>query len=182
MPRVLRKFGLTAHLAFSLGWFGAVACFLALSIAGVTSRDADTMRAAYLAMAIIGWFVIVPFSFGSLASGVAQALATPWGLFQHYWIVLKGVVALVATALLLAHMQPTTRLAETALQGAPDAGLQIRLLANAAAATFVLLVAIMLGVFKPKGRIGEDVPRWLKAMTLPAVALVAAFGLLHRLV
>ena len=182
MRAEIRRAALTAHVSFSVGWFGAVACFLALAIAGATSRDPDTMKAAYVAMAIIGWFVIVPLGVGSLASGIVQALGTPWGLFRHYWIVLKAVIALAATALLLAHMQPTTKLAETTLQSSPDPGLQIRLLANATAATFVLLVAVALGVFKPKGRLGEDIPRWLKAMALPAVALVAAFGVLHRIV
>ena len=38
-PRV-RKWALTAHIAFSVGWLGAVAGFLVLSIAGLTSRDA----------------------------------------------------------------------------------------------------------------------------------------------
>lgn len=182
MTAGLRKGALTLHVTFSVGWLGALLAFLALAILGVTSRETHTMKAAYVAMAVTGWFVIVPLSFGSLASGIVQALGTPWGLFRHYWILLKAVIALAATALLLAHMQPTTRLAEEALRGAPDPALQVRLVANAVAATFVLLVAVALGVFKPKGRIGEDVPRWLKLMALPAAALVAAFGVLHRLV
>jgi hypothetical protein len=39
---------LTAHIAASVGWLGAVAGFLALSIAGLTSQDVQTVRAAYL--------------------------------------------------------------------------------------------------------------------------------------
>ena len=60
-PR-LRKFGLTAHVMFSVGWLGAVAAYLALAIAGLTSQDAQMVRAAYLAMKLIGWSVIVPLS------------------------------------------------------------------------------------------------------------------------
>jgi hypothetical protein len=45
-----RKFALTAHVTFSVGWLGAVAGFLALACAGLTSYDAQTQRAAYLAM------------------------------------------------------------------------------------------------------------------------------------
>ena len=59
----LRKFALTAHVTSSIGWFGAVAAFLALAIAGLTSQDAQIVRAAYLAMELTTWFVIVPLAF-----------------------------------------------------------------------------------------------------------------------
>ena len=48
-PR-LYKFALTAHVTSSIGWFGAVAAFLALSIAGMIGQDTQLVRAAYLAM------------------------------------------------------------------------------------------------------------------------------------
>ena len=55
-----RKFALTAHVSSSVGWLGAVAAFLVLSIAGLTSHDAETVRAAYVAMNLVGQFMIVP--------------------------------------------------------------------------------------------------------------------------
>ena len=61
-PR-LRKFALTAHVTFSVGWLGTVAAFLALAVAGMTSQDAQLMKAAYLAMELTTWFVIVPLAF-----------------------------------------------------------------------------------------------------------------------
>jgi hypothetical protein len=82
-PR-LRKLGITAHVAFSGGWLGADAGFLVLAIAGLASQDAQNVRSAYVAMDMIGWFIIVPFSFVALLTGFALALATPWGLFRHY--------------------------------------------------------------------------------------------------
>ena len=39
MTPLLRKFVLTAHITFAVGWLGAVAGFLALAIAGLTSQD-----------------------------------------------------------------------------------------------------------------------------------------------
>jgi len=84
-PR-LRKFAFTAHITISIGWLGAVVAYLALAIAGLTSQDAQTVRAAYLSMELIGWFVIVPFSLVALFSGLVQSLGTQWGLFRHYWI------------------------------------------------------------------------------------------------
>src|SRR5882762_9473464 len=101
-PR-LRRIGLTAHIVTSVGWLGAVGAFLALSIAGVTSHDADTVRSAYLSMNLIGEFVIVPMSFAALATGLVQALGTEWGLLRYTWVLLKFVLTVGATVLLLLH-------------------------------------------------------------------------------
>src|SRR6266705_857178 len=80
MTPSLRKFALTAHVTSSIGWFGAVAAFLALAIAGLFSQDRELVRAAYLVMGLTTWFVIVPFAFVSLGSGVVSSLFTRWGL------------------------------------------------------------------------------------------------------
>lgn len=74
-PR-LSKFVLTMHITTSVGWLGAVAAFLVLSIAGVTSHDAEVVRGAYLSMNLIGLYMIVPLSFAALLTGVVQSLAT----------------------------------------------------------------------------------------------------------
>jgi hypothetical protein len=80
----IRKLLLTAHITLSVGWFGAVAAFLALAIVGLTSRDAEMVRIAYAAMELTARFVIVPLAFASLLSGIVQSMGTPWGLFRHY--------------------------------------------------------------------------------------------------
>ena len=80
-PR-LRKLALTAHVTSSVGWLGAVAGFMAVSIAGLTSQDAQVVRAAYLAMELTSWFVIVPLAVAALLTGIVQSLGTPWGLFR----------------------------------------------------------------------------------------------------
>lgn len=53
-----------------------------------------------------GWCVIVPLCFASVVTGLIQALGAPWGLFRHYWIVAKLGIAILATIVLLVHMQP----------------------------------------------------------------------------
>ena len=97
----LRKLTITAHVTFSVGWLGAAAAFLVLSIAGLTSHDADVVRGAYLSMDLISWFVIIPMCFGALATGLLQALGTPWGLFRYYWILVKFGLAIFVTIALL---------------------------------------------------------------------------------
>ncbi|WP_207921984.1 DUF2269 domain-containing protein [Saccharopolyspora terrae] len=154
MPPGVRKVALTAHVAFSVGWLGAVGAFLALAIAGLSSGDAELTRAAYLAMELTGWYVLVPLSVASLITGLVQALGTSWGSFRHYWVLLKLLITVLATAVLLVHMRPVSHLAdlaaESGLTGAHTAT-QIQVLADAGAAGVVLLVAIGLSVFKPRG-------------------------------
>jgi hypothetical protein len=153
-PR-LRKFALTAHVTSSVGWFGAVASFLVLALAGLNSQNAEMVRATYLAMELVGWFVIVPLSLASLPTGLVMSLGTEWGLFRHYWVLAKLFITIVATILLLVHMQPVGHLArvvaETTLASGELAGLRIQLVADAVAALLVLLVATTLSVYKPKG-------------------------------
>ncbi len=89
MTTRITKLVLTSHITFSVGWLGAVAVFLALAITGLTSQNIQLARSAYMAMEMSAWFVIVPFCLASLFTGLIQALGTKWGLFKHYWIVVK---------------------------------------------------------------------------------------------
>lgn len=156
MPPRLRKLALTAHVTASVGWLGAVAGFLVLAIAGLGSRDLQTVRAAYISMELIGWFAIVPLSLASLLTGAIQALGTVWGLFRHYWVLAKLLITVVASFLLIVHMQPVSLMADraagTSLSFADPDGLKVQLLADAGAAVAVLLVAVVLSVYKPQGR------------------------------
>jgi hypothetical protein len=155
MTAALRKFALTTHITSSIGWLGSVAAFLALAIAGLSSTDSQTVRAAYVAMHVTTWFVIVPFCLASLFTGLVEALGTPWGLFRHYWVVTKLVLTLLATIILLLHTQPIDRLAEvaaqTVLSNVDFRQLRLQLVGDASAALFVLLATTTLSVYKPWG-------------------------------
>lgn len=153
-PR-LRKLTLTAHVTSSVGWLGAVAVFLVLAIVGLAGDDAQTVRGAYLAMEPIGWFVLVPLSFASLLTGLFQSLGTTWGLFRHYWVLFKLLINVVATVLLLVHMQVVGHVADAAAEASLSSdelfGMRVQLLADAGAALVVLVAAVVLSVYKPRG-------------------------------
>ncbi len=154
-PR-LRKFALTAHVTSSVGWLGAVAAFLALSIVGLTSQDAQTVRAAYLAMDLTAWLVILPLSLASLLTGLVQSLGTAWGLFRHYWVLFKLLINVFATVVLLMYMQTLDYFAGVAADSTLPAG-DLRVLRDpssvlhASLALMLLLVATTLAVYKPRG-------------------------------
>ena len=68
----VRKFALTAHVTSSVGLLGSIAAFLALAVAGLSGQDAQTVRAAYLALELIARFVIVRLALASLLTGLSS--------------------------------------------------------------------------------------------------------------
>jgi hypothetical protein len=151
----VRKFVRTGHIIFTVGWLGAVAGFLTLAIVGLNSRDTQLVSASYLAMDLITRFVIVPLSLiPLLITGPILSFGTPWGLFRHYWIIVKLVINFLSTAILLIHIRPISYMARVAAEGkisAADRHVQIQLVAAATAGLLALLVATGLAVFKPRG-------------------------------
>jgi hypothetical protein len=152
MTPSLRKFALTAHLVVSLGWIGAVVAYLALGISAVTSQDAPTIRAAWIAMELTGWFVIVPSAVATVLTGLVMALGTPWGLFRHYWALITLVLTILATAVLLLHLPTVTSLADQArsVDDAHLGGLEGDLF-HPGLGLVVLVVITALNVYKPRG-------------------------------
>jgi len=114
MIPALRKFVLTTHITFSVGWLGAV-----------------------------------------IATGLIQALATPWGLFRHYWIVTKLLLTTVATIILLKHMPTVSRTAGLMIQDqSSSSGLGVlptQLVIHAAGGLLVLCVITIISMYKPWG-------------------------------
>ena len=148
----LRKFVLTAHVTSSVGWLGAVVAYLALAVGALTLQDAQTVRGAWIAMELTGWFVIVPLALASLLVGVVNALGTPWGLFRHYWVLFKFLLTVFATIILLLHMPTVSYFAGVAAEtdSVSLGGLRGELL-HAGGGLLVLLVNTTLSVYKPRG-------------------------------
>ncbi len=152
MPPGLRKLALTAHLTASVGWIGAVVAYLALGVAAVTSREAQTVRAAWVAMEVIGWSVVVPLALTALLTGLVMSLGTPWGVFRHYWVLISLVLTVLAAAVLLLHMPEVSSLANKVREadGADLGGLGGDLV-HAGGGLLILLVITALNVYKPRG-------------------------------
>jgi hypothetical protein len=150
----LRKFALAAHLALSVGWIGAVAAYLALDIATATSGNAQTLRAAYLAMEWIARSVIVPLAFASLLTGLVMSLGTNWGLFRHYWVLISLLLTSIATAVLMVETQTIAHLAEVAAdptKSIDDLRALGSTLIHSVGGMVVLLLILVLNVLKPRG-------------------------------
>jgi hypothetical protein len=155
LPPAGRRAALTAHVASSLGWFGAVVVFLVLAVAGLRSRDQQTVQAAYLAMDLSIRFAIVPLAFACLLTGLISSLGTPWGLVRHYRVLVKFALIVVATVVLLLQLAPVGYLARTAGGTGVASGhlteARLSLIVHATGGLLVLLGATVLAVYKPRG-------------------------------
>lgn len=158
MSPSLRKLNLTAHVTTSVGWLGAVAGFLVLSIAGLSSSDTETVRGAYLTMNLLGQYLIVPLSLAALGTGLLQSLGTHWGLFRYRWVLTKFILTTLATVILLLHQFTAVAGAAKRVSGSASGtlpkigGLGVQLVTDAALAVLVLLMITALSVYKPWGR------------------------------
>jgi hypothetical protein len=153
MAPALRRITFTTHITSSVGWVGAAMAFLALAVIGVTSDDERTVRGAYLVMAPAAWFVLVPLAHASLLSGIALSLGTTWGLFRHYWVVLKLGITAFATVILLIYMGTFRQMAGVAADPVVDLAVvrNASPIVHAILALILLLAATVLGVYKPFG-------------------------------
>lgn len=166
MSAGVRKFALASHLTFAVGWIGAVVAYLALGVAAETSQDGQTVRGAWTAMELTGWYVIVPLAVASLLTGLLMALGTGWGLFRHYWVLFSLVLTIFATVILLLHMPTVSSMADVA-QEAEGARLDEvgGDLLHPGIGLVVLLMIQVLNVYKPRGvtRYGQRKHRELRA-------------------
>ena len=186
----LRRFTFTAHVTSSVGWIGAIFVFLTLALIGMTSEDERTVRGAYLVMAPAAWFVLVPLAHASLVSGIVLSLGTAWGLFRHYWVVLKLLITAFSTVILLIYMGTFRQMAQVAADPVVDlaAVRNASPIVHAILAIVVLLAATVLGIYKPLGMTAygrnkqdEQPTRWTYLFGIAAIGIVLLFVLLHFL-
>src|SRR5258708_33268740 len=134
----LRSLTLTVDVIVSVGWAGAVAAFLARTVAGLVSPDIQLVRASYLAMDLTYRIVVIPLGLASLGTGLVSSLATEWGLLRHYWVLAKLVLSIPAAILMLVHVHPVCPMAPpplpTLLSSDDLSGLRIQVVLYAGAA------------------------------------------------
>jgi hypothetical protein len=149
----VRRVALTAHITASVGWVGAALVFLAVAALGLTSREALVVRGAYMVMEPAAWLVLLPLAVASLLTGIVVSLGTPWGLFRHYWVVLKLLITVFSTGVLLIYMQTFREMAGVAAD--PRIALaQVRNpspMLHAILALVLLITATVLAIYKPLG-------------------------------
>ncbi len=146
----VRKALVSAHVATSVGWLGAVAAYVVLDITTAVSADADLVRSSYAAMRLVARNAIAPLAVASVLIGTVTALSTPWGLVRHYWVLAKLAITLIATGVLLLELSTIDRLA-VAARAAADPRVLPSTLPHSVGGLVVLLIALLLSTYKPRG-------------------------------
>lgn len=145
----VRRLALTVHVVVSVAFPGAVLSFLALALLALVA-DPATAHIAYVAMDRVTVLVIVPLCLATLVTGVVSSLGTPWGLLRYWWVVVKLAGTVVATAVLVMHLQPIAMMAAAPL-GADMGKTPAQLAVAAGAALGALVFMTALSVYKPRG-------------------------------
>lgn len=126
--------------------------YLVLGIAAAVSDEPQTIRAAWIAMELTGWVVIVPLAILAFHTGLLMSLGTVWGLVRHYWVLFAFALTTVALAVLLLHLPSVTATADTARTAADATVLQLGGdVLHPALGLLVLVVVAVLNLYKPRG-------------------------------
>ena len=152
---------LLTHLVSGLGWLGIEVVFLVLAVIGLTSDDPATVGACYQALGLFVMPTLLPAGLISLASGIVLGMGSKYGLLRYWWVAIKLVLNVILTALALVALPP--RMGEAAELGrglgSGELGLdaidrlQIDLMFPPTVSITALMLASVLAVYKPWGRL-----------------------------
>jgi hypothetical protein len=152
-----RNLLLSLHIAASVATLDVD---LVLSILGAAGLAGVAPLTVYPAASLVGTWLAAPLALATLATGLALAFVTPWRLFAHRWVTIKLAIVLALTSALLFLLLPALAVTAAAVgyPGAalPAAAVRLPLAVAQAAASVLLVVAILLAVFKPGSK---PVPR-----------------------
>jgi hypothetical protein len=154
-----RKGVLVAHIASAGAWIGIDVVMGVLVFTALLAENVDTRALCYRALELFAVWPLITTGLLCLASGLVLGLGTKWGLIRYWWVTTKLALNVLLVALVPVALWP--EVIEKAEQGR-------RFMAGEAASLAVgdlvfppivsptlLLVAFVLAVFKPWGRIRE---------------------------
>src|SRR3954470_7808453 len=144
-----RKLLLTTHIGSSVGLLGTDATVVLLAVAGARGYDPAVV---YPAAQLIGSLLLVPAALLSLLTGVLLGGLTPWGLFRHWWVVVKLTLTAAGAVLAFVVLTPTL----SGLAGAPASiplAQRLELVRDSGAASGVPVGTPALAVYQPVGRV-----------------------------
>jgi hypothetical protein len=152
-----RKGVLVVHIVSAGAWLGIDVVLGLLVFTSIGTADPGTRALCYQALELFAVWPLFTMGAVCLASGVVLGLGSRYGLVKYWWVAVKLALNLVLTILVLVALRTGVReLAEVGRQLAAGE----RMVAGPGdmvfppiVSTTALLVAMVLSVFKPWGRI-----------------------------
>jgi hypothetical protein len=145
------------HIASAGAWIGIDVVMGVVVFTALGTDDSETKALCYRALELFAVWPLLTAGLLCLASGVALGLGSKWGLVRYWWVAIKLALNVVLTTLVLVALRPGV--IEAAEQGRRFASGEPARLAVGdlifppIVSTSALLVAFVLAVFKPWGRI-----------------------------
>ena len=152
-----RKGVLLVHIASAGAWLGVDVVMGVLVATALVSDDGRTKALAFRALELVAVGPLLACGLVCLLTGVLLGLGSRYGLLRYWWVAAKLVLNLVLTGLVLVALAPEVAVhAEQARRFAAGepASLEVgQLIFPPIVSPAALLVAMVLAVFKPWGRI-----------------------------
>src|ERR687890_1954299 len=152
-----RKGVLVVHIVSAGVWIGIDVVMAVVIFTALLADDDNTKALCYRALELFAVWPLLTAGLVCLASGVVLGLGTKYGLVRYWWVAIKLVLNIVLTALVPIALRP--EVVEAGEQGRQfAAGIPASLAVGdlifpPIVSPTALLIAMVLAVFKPWGRI-----------------------------
>jgi hypothetical protein len=131
-----------------------------LAVLAAGAEDVAVAHSHYALLESFDLTILPWFSLSSIMSGLAVSLTGKWGLVEHYWVLVKFILAVLAVASGLAFVQGwVVTAAESSAQLVAAAGRSVELgtdpswlIGGFGFGGVLVLAATVLSVYKPWGR------------------------------
>jgi len=151
------------HIISAGAWIGVDVIAAVLVITGRFGGDPTIRSLAYRALAAFVVWPMLAAGLLSLATGLVLGLATTWGLMRYWWVAVKFALNLVLCTLILVVLQPgmddVADYGRDLLTGSPDPTAVSNLSFPPAVSLTTLILATVLAVVKPWGRMRRRAER-----------------------
>ena len=152
-----RKGVLEVHIVSAGAWVGIDVVMGVLVFTALLAGNEGTRALCYLALELFAVWPLIVTGLVCLASGVVLALGTKYGLVRYWWVAIKLALNVVLVVLVMFALRPgVIEMAEQGrrfMAGEPASLAVGGLVFPPVVSTSALLVATVLAVFKPWGRI-----------------------------
>jgi hypothetical protein len=152
-----RKSVLVVHIASAGAWLGVDVVMAVLVFRALLTDDSGAKALSFRALEVVAVGPLLACGLVCLLSGVLLGLSSRYGLVRYWWVAVKLILNLVLTGLVLVALAPEVA-AHAGQARQFDAGLPVplevgQLIFPPIVSPTALLVAMVLAVFKPWGRI-----------------------------
>ena len=152
-----RKGVLVVHIVSAGVWIGIDVVMAVVIFTALLTDDDNTKALCYRALELFAVWPLLTTGLVCLASGVVLGLGTKYGLVRYWWVAIKLVLNIVLTALVPIALRPeVSKAAEQGWRfaaGEPASLVVGNLIFPPIVSPTALLLATVLAVFKPWGRI-----------------------------